>query len=58
MDRATKDRLIEYLMQYQQYTAKDLERLGFERHELSKIEERSGGAGLFKKVKKFLKLER
>ena len=56
MDRATRDRLIECLMQYQQYTVKDLERLGLERHELSKIEERSGGAGLFKKVKRFLKL--
>ncbi len=58
MDRATRDRLIEYLMQYQQYTVKDLELLGFEKHELPKIEERSGGAGLFKKVKRFLKLGR
>lgn len=58
MDKATRDRLIECFMQYQQYTVRDLERLGFERHELAKIEERSGGARLFKKVKRFLKLGR
>jgi hypothetical protein len=53
-DRMARERLIECLMQYHGYSTKELEGLGFERGELSKIEEHKGGGGWIKKVKGLL----